>query len=86
MQERYETEKTLLQREMEEMNALLEERQSLLETKENLMERREAELNIENRKARTVHSRTTGTSSRIRTRHAHQGYCRLGATRFKKPP
>jgi tetratricopeptide (TPR) repeat protein len=47
MQERYETEKTLLQREMEEMNALLEERQSLLETKEDLLERREAELNIE---------------------------------------
>lgn len=47
IQERYETEKTLLQREMEEMNALLEERQSLLETKENLLERREAELNIE---------------------------------------
>jgi hypothetical protein len=43
MQERYETEKTLLQREMEEMNALLEERQSLLETKEDLMERRDSE-------------------------------------------
>ena len=47
IQERYETEKTLLQREMEEMNALLEERQSLLETKESQMERCEAELNIE---------------------------------------
>lgn len=47
MKERYETEKTLLQREMEEMNALLEERQSLLETKEDLIVRREAELNIE---------------------------------------
>ena len=44
MQERYETEKTLLQREMEAMNALLEERQSLLESKENQLERREAEL------------------------------------------
>ena len=47
MQERYETEKTLLQREMEEMNALLEERQSLLESKDNLLERKEKELNIE---------------------------------------
>ena len=47
MQERYETEKTLLQHEMEEMNALLEERQSLLETKKEQLERREAELNIE---------------------------------------
>lgn len=47
IQERYETEKTLLQHEMEEMNLLLEERQSLLESKENQMERRETELNIE---------------------------------------
>jgi len=47
MQERYETEKTLLQHEMEEMNALLEERQSLLETKKEQLERREAELNSE---------------------------------------
>ena len=47
MQERYETEKTLLQHEMEEMNALLEERQSLLETKKEQLERRETELNIE---------------------------------------
>jgi large-conductance mechanosensitive channel len=47
MQERYETEKTLLQREMEEMNALLEERQSLLESKDDLLERKKKELNFE---------------------------------------
>ena len=47
MQERYETEKILLQREMEEMNALLEEKQSLLENKDNLLERKKKELNIE---------------------------------------
>lgn len=47
MQERYETEKTLLQREMEEMNALLEEKQSLLESKYNLLERKKKELDIE---------------------------------------
>ena len=47
LKERYETEKMLLQREMEEMNALLEERQSLLESKEDLLERKKKELNIE---------------------------------------
>ena len=47
MQERYETEKTLLQREMEEMNALLEEKQSLLESKDDLLERKKKELDAE---------------------------------------
>ena len=47
MQERYETEKTLLQREMEDMNTLLEEKQSLLENKDNLLERKKKELDVE---------------------------------------
>ena len=47
MQERYETEKTLLQREMEDMNALLEEKQSLLENKDDLLERKKKELDAE---------------------------------------
>ena len=47
MQERYETEKTLLRREMEEMNALLAERQRLLESKEDQLERKRHELNAE---------------------------------------
>lgn len=47
MEERYEAEKTLLQREMKDMNALLEKRQSLLKSRESLMEQREAELNTE---------------------------------------
>ena len=47
MQERYETEKTLLQREMEDMNALLEEKQSLLESKDDLLERKKKELDAE---------------------------------------
>lgn len=47
MQERYETEKTLLQREMEDMNALLEEKQSLLESKDDLLERKKKELDVE---------------------------------------
>ena len=47
MQERYETEKTLLQREMEDMNALLEEKQSLLENKDDLLERKKKELDVE---------------------------------------
>ena len=47
MQERYETEKTLLRREMEEMNALLAERQRLLESKEDQLERKKQELNAE---------------------------------------
>jgi len=40
MQERYEAGKTLLRREMEEMNALLAERQRLLESKEDQEHRR----------------------------------------------
>ena len=47
MQERYETEKMLLQREMEDMNALLEEKQSLLESKDDLLERKKKELDAE---------------------------------------
>lgn len=47
MRNRYETEKTLLQREMEEMYALLEERQSLLESKDEQLERKKNELNGE---------------------------------------
>ena len=47
MQERYETEKTLLQREMEDMNVLLEEKQSLLENKDDLLERKKKELDVE---------------------------------------
>lgn len=47
MQERYETEKTLLQREMGDMNALLEEKQSLLENKDDLLERKKKELDVE---------------------------------------
>lgn len=44
MQERYETEKTLLRREMEEMNTLLAERQRLLESKADQLERKKQEL------------------------------------------
>lgn len=47
MQERYETEKTLLQREMGDMNALLEEKQSLLANKDDLLERKKKELDVE---------------------------------------
>jgi hypothetical protein len=47
MKERYETEKTLLHREMGEMNALLERKESLLENKDNLLEQKKRELNFE---------------------------------------
>lgn len=47
MQERYETEKTLLQREMRDMNELLEEKQSLLANKDDLLERKKKELDVE---------------------------------------
>ena len=46
MQERYETEKTLLQREMEDMNALLEEKQSLLENNNDLLDARRKNLTL----------------------------------------
>lgn len=45
--ERYETEKTLLQNEMEEMYALLEEKESLLENKDLIFERKRMELDEE---------------------------------------
>ncbi|MCF0203493.1 MAG: hypothetical protein HUK08_09035, partial [Bacteroidaceae bacterium] len=47
VQERYETEKTLLQTEMEELNALLEEKESLLENKDLIFERKRKELDDE---------------------------------------
>ncbi len=45
--ERYETEKALLQNEMEEMYALLEEKESLLENKDLILERKRMELDKE---------------------------------------
>ena len=51
MQERYETEKTLLQQEMEDMNALLEEKQSLLENKDDLLERKQSITELQERVA-----------------------------------
>jgi hypothetical protein len=47
IQERYETEKTLLQQEMQELYALLEERQALLDDKDNLLQHKQEELNSE---------------------------------------
>lgn len=47
LNDRYETEKKLLQREMEELNALLEEKEYIFENKEYLLVQRQKELNIE---------------------------------------